>query len=130
MSEHTLIISNSKCQKDGNVISLNFIKSYYLKRPECQQMTCNHQIAPTGTRLNKSNILSKYLYWLKESFYDKLGSFIEMFSFIFYMYFTRAQLISLNVVPTKLMYNCTPTTCSRLCYGIMKLDNNCMHINS
>lgn len=100
MSEHTLIISNSKCQKDGNVISLNFIKSYYLKRPECQQMTCNHQIAPTGTRLNKSNILSKYLHWLKESFYDRLGSFIEMFSFIFYMYFTRAQLISLNVVPT------------------------------
>lgn len=83
MSEHTLIISNSKCQKDGNVISLNFIKSYYLKRPECQQMTCNHQIAPTGTRLNKSNILSKYLHWLKESFYDKLGSFIEMFFFYF-----------------------------------------------
>lgn len=100
MSEHTLIISNSKCKKDRYVISLNFIKSYFLKRPECQQMTCNYQILLTETRLNKSHISPKSLHWLKESFYDKLGSFIEMFSFIFYMYFTRAQLISLNVVPT------------------------------
>lgn len=84
MSEHTLIISNSKCQKDRYVISLNFIKSYFLKRPECQQMTCNYQILLTETRLNKSHISPKSLHWLKESFYDKLGSFMEMFSFIFY----------------------------------------------